>query len=288
MDDQLHLLTGAYALNALDDDERRRFEQALPFGDPTAEEARELSETAALLAAGTTPVAPPAALKERLMAQIAVTPQVTVAPEAGSAPAAPDAGSAPAAPDAGSAPVAPSPLHGRGDGASRGGGRRRALPPVARWLAAAAAVLLVAGVGAGVWGFQAQQQRDAALRELAAAQTSRSGVIDRILSEPDAKVQEVPAPGGATMLIAHSKDAQLAGVVTIGMAAPPAGKAYELWLIDAGGAAKPAGLVGVAEGSTWNELPGGLDGAALLGVTVEPAAGSPQPTTQPILLAPIA
>jgi anti-sigma-K factor RskA len=138
-----------------------------------------------------------------------------------------------------------------------------------------------------VWGFQAQQQRDAALRELAAAQASRSGVIDRILSEPDAKVQEVPAPGGATMLIAHSKDAQLAGVVTIGMAAPPAGKAYELWLIDAGGAAKPAGLVALGEGSTWNELPGGLGGAAVLGVTVEPAAGSAQPTTAPILLAPI-
>jgi anti-sigma-K factor RskA len=284
MDDQLHLLTGAYALNALDDDERRRFERALPFGDPTAEEARELSETAALLAAGTTPVPPPPALKERLMAQVAVTPQVGATPQ----PVTPPTSSRPVTPEAGSAPVAPSPLHGKGDGASRGGGRRRALPPVARWLAAAAAVLLVAGVGTGVWGLQAQQQRDAALRELAAAQTSRSGVIDRILSEPDAKVQEVPAPGGATMLIAHSKDAQLAGVVTIGMAAPPAGKAYELWLIDAGGAAKPAGLVAVAEGSTWNELPGGLDGAALLGVTVEPAAGSPQPTTQPILLAPIA
>lgn len=260
MDDQLHLLTGAYSLNALDDDERRRFERSLPFGDPTAEEARELSETAALLAAGTTPVPPTPALKDRLMAQIAVTPQEEVAP---------------------SAPP-PNVTVGR-----FGEDRRRALPAVTRWLAAAAAVLLIAAAGAGFWGLRAQQQRDDALRQLAAAQASRSGVIDRILSAPDAKIQEVPAPGGATMLIAHSKEAQLAGVVTIGMAAPPSGKAYELWLIDAGGAAKAAGLVPAGEGSTWNELPGGTGGAAFLGVTVEPAAGSPKPTTQPILLAPI-
>lgn len=263
-DDQLHLLTGVYALNALDGEERRRFESDLPFGHPTAEEARELSETAALLAAGTTPVAPPPALKARLMAQIAVTPQADVVPVAPSPP---------------QGATAPNVTYGR-----FGESRRRPFPPSARWLAAAAAVLLVAAGGAGLWGFQQQQQRDAALHALAAEQGSRSAVMDRILSAPDAKILEVPAPGGATMLIAHSKDAALAGVVTIGMAPAPQGKAYELWLIDAGGSAKPAGLVQAGDGSTWNELPGGLGNAAYLGVTVEPSGGSPHPTTKPILL----
>ena len=273
MDDQLHLLTGVYALNALDGEERGRFEDGLPFGHPTAQEARELSETAALLAAGTTPVAPPPALKERLMAQIALTPQAEVAPE----------------------PMHDEPVHDepvQEGGTGRFGERRRrasptsarSFPTSARWLAAAAAVLLLAAGGAGVWGFQQQQERDQAVQALAAAQGSRSAVMDRILSAPDGKVQEVAAPGGATMLIAHSKDAGVAGVVTIGMAPPPQGKAYELWLIDPAGAAKPAGLVKAGDGSTWNELSGGLGNAAYLGVTVEPAGGSPHPTTKPILL----
>ncbi|MCH6472336.1 anti-sigma factor [Sinomonas terrae] len=280
MDDQLHLLTGVYALNALDGEERGRFEDGLPFGHPTAQEARELSETAALLAAGTTPVAPPPALKERLMAQIALTPQAEVAPE-----------------PVHDEPVQEEPVHEEAPGRLGEGRRRvfptsarsfptsaRSFPTSARWLAAAAAVLLLAAGGAGVWGFQQQQERDQAVQALAAAQGSRSAVMDRILSAPDGKVQEVAAPGGATMLIAHSKDAGVAGVVTIGMAPPPQGKAYELWLIDPAGAAKPAGLVKAGDGSTWNELSGGLGNAAYLGVTVEPAGGSPHPTTKPILL----
>ena len=268
-DDQLHLLTGAWALNALDGDERRRFEAGLPFGHPSAEEARELAETAALLAAGTAPVAPPPALKARLMAQIAVTPQVEAAPVAPSPP---------------QAATAPSVAYGR-----FGESRPRLFPPSARWLAAAAAVLLVAAGGAGLWGIQEQQQRDAALHALAAEQGSPSALIGRILAAPDAKILEVPAPGGATMLIAHSKDAALAGVVTIGMAPAPQGKAYELWLIDAPGrSAVPAGLIRGGDGTSWNEIPGGIGTARYLGVTVEPAGGSPHPTTQPILLQQIA
>ena len=323
MDDQLHLLTGAYALNALDDDERRRFERALPFGHPVAEEARELSETAALLAAGATPVAPPAGLKARLMAQVAVTPQLEVVPQPEVAPQLevvpqPEAESpanraAESAGEVSPAEVSPEevsraelwPAEGAhhdgvpaesasADRPTRplagveserfGERRRRAFSVGSRWLAAAAAVLLVAAGGAGLWGLRAQQQRDDAVRELAAAQSGRSAVMDRILSAPDAKIEEVAVPGGATMLIAHSKEAQLAGVVTIGMSPAPQGKDYELWLIDAGGTAKAAGLVAAGDGSTWNELSGGIDGASYLGVTVEPKGGSHQPTTKPILL----
>jgi anti-sigma-K factor RskA len=276
MDDQLHLLTGAYALNALDDEERRRFEHTLGFGDETAEEARELAETAALLAAGTTPVAPPPDLKARLMAQIALTPQLdAVHPTCPRAPAAAQPAEDPAAES-----TPPTPLHGRS--------RLRGLSASSRWMAAAAAVLLAAAGGTGLWGFQQQHERDAALSALAAAQGAPSATMGRILAADDAKVQEVAAPGGATVLIAQSKDAGLAGVITIGMPAPPAGKSYELWLIDTAGKASPAGLVPAGNGTTWNELPGGVGTARYLGMTVEPAKGSPEPTTQPILLQTIA
>ncbi|GAB3277236.1 anti-sigma factor [Sinomonas notoginsengisoli] len=298
MDDQLHLLTGAYALNALDGDERRRFEHTLGFGDETAEEARELAETAALLAAGTRPVAPPQDLKARLMAQIAVTPQFDAVEEPHAAAPAPphDAGSRPhdawSPPrDAGSPPHdAGSPPHDAGSphpGATvtdLGERRRRALWSVpTKWLAAAAAVLLVATAAAGTWAVNAQRQRDDAVRQLAQASDAPGATMGRILAAPDAKVQEASVPGGGTVLIAHSRRDAVAGVVTIGLPQPPSGHVYELWLGDTAGAMKPAGLVN-GTGTTWNELTGGIGSAAALGVTVEPAGGSQQPTTAPLLV----
>ncbi|MFJ3958778.1 anti-sigma factor domain-containing protein [Arthrobacter sp. NPDC090010] len=271
MDDQLHLLTGAYALNAVDDDERRRFEAAAAPGLPLTEEARELSQVAALLAAGTTPVAPPSGLKDRLMAQIAVTPQLEAAvsevSEVHEAPAAPD-------PEAVPAPaVAPVVELDR---------RRRSSSP---WLLAAAALLAVAAVGAGVWGIQMRGQRDEAVRQLAASQGTPAEALSRIVAAPDASVRQIKGPDGSTVLIAHSRAESLAGVMTLGMKPAPQGKSYELWLIDSAGSAKAAGLVSASgTTSTWNELPGGIGDAAFLGMTVEPAGGSPQPTTKPVLV----
>lgn len=307
MDDQLHLLTGAYALNALDEDERRHFETSLTPGHPVTEEARELSQVAALLAAGTTPVAPPADLKARIMAQIAVTPQVeaVAGPEAlGSEPAATERPTQETpAPQAQRTSVpTPAPTTSA-DGAPAQGADSaqvsRAEPATAdvvplpvrrassstRWLAAVATVLAVAAAGTAGWAFQAQSQRDEAQRRLAAAQDSPAEAMNRIIAAPDAKVKQFSVPGGATMLVMHSEKEGRGGVMTLGMSAPPQGKSYELWLIDQAGAAKPAGLLeSGGGGSTWNELPGGIGSASFLGVTVEPEGGSAQPTTKPILV----
>jgi len=309
MDDHLHLLTGAYALNALDEDERRHFEKSLTPGHPVAEEARELSQVAALLAAGTTPVAPPADLKARLMAQIAVTPQF----EAATGPAGQEdavqepAGTVPAPASASedTTTAQPPPSHGADRAAEEAGaGSARIAPPVTRstdaevvplparrassstrWLAAVATVLAVATAGTAGWAFQAQSQREEAERRLAAAQDSPAEAMNRIIAAPDAKLKQFAVPGGATMLVMHSEKEGRGGVMTLGMAAAPQGKSYELWLIDQAGAAKPAGLLNSGGGaSTWNELPGGIGSASFLGVTLEPEGGSPQPTTKPILV----
>lgn len=288
MDDQLHLLTGAYALNALDDDERRRFEHTLGFGDETAEEARELAETAALLAAGTTPVAPPPDLKARLMAQIAVTPQFDAVEEP--RPSASVEGSYPSVEGsrpsvAGSHPYAGESAAPEATVADLGEHRRRAsrLPMSTRWLAAAAAALLVIAGVSGAWAIRVQQQRDDALRQLAVAADAPGAVMGKILAAPDAKVQEVSVPGGGTVVLAHSRQDAVAGVLTLGLPQPAQGHVYELWLGDASGSMKPAGLV-QGTGTTWNELAGGIGSATVLGVTVEPAGGSKQPTTAPILV----
>lgn len=107
-DHEIHTLSGAYAVDALDDEERARFEEHLAACASCRAEVADLRETAALLAE---PVEPPAALRERVLAEIAaVRPLPPVATTTGRRP------------------------------------RRWA-----RALAAAAAVVAVAGGGTAVW-----------------------------------------------------------------------------------------------------------------------------------------
>lgn len=106
----IHKLTGAYALDAVDDLERARFEQHLAECDDCRAEVAELRETAALLAE-TTAVAPPASLRDSVLAGIS---QVRPLP--------------PVVPTAATTSV------------------RRRLP-----LLVAAALVLIAGLGAVVW-----------------------------------------------------------------------------------------------------------------------------------------
>ena len=65
----VHKLTGAYALDALDDLERVRFEQHLAQCDDCRAEVGELRETAALLAE-TVATTPPASLRDSVLAGI--------------------------------------------------------------------------------------------------------------------------------------------------------------------------------------------------------------------------
>jgi len=65
----IHKLTGAYAMDALDELERARFEQHLASCDDCRAEVAELRETAALLSE-TVAVTPPASLRESVLAGI--------------------------------------------------------------------------------------------------------------------------------------------------------------------------------------------------------------------------
>ncbi|GGI05695.1 anti-sigma factor [Egicoccus halophilus] len=70
----IHLLTGAYAADALPDDERRFFEQHLGVCAACAQEVTELQATAARLGAAAAEPPPPA-LRARVLAQIDQTRQ---------------------------------------------------------------------------------------------------------------------------------------------------------------------------------------------------------------------
>jgi len=85
------------------------------------------------------------------------------------------------------------------------------------------------------------------------------------------------------------------GVLLIAANLPPltASQTYQMWLIPKGANAvpRPAGLFqSAASGAAVNTFAGALDLAniAAVAVTVEPAAGSPAPTSMPILAVPLA
>ena len=75
MTHDLHTLTGAYALDALDDDERREFEAHLAECDACADEVRGLRATGAML--GVAAAAPvPAAWRDSVLAEVRATRQL--------------------------------------------------------------------------------------------------------------------------------------------------------------------------------------------------------------------
>lgn len=110
---ELHMLTGAYALDAVDDLERARVRELLTYDPEAAAEVRSFTETAARLGAATA-VEPPSTMRDAVLAQIRATRQ---APPLNVATAAVD----------------PAPVGAR----------------TPRWLTVAAAVLLVLALGAG-------------------------------------------------------------------------------------------------------------------------------------------
>lgn len=69
------------------------------------------------------------------------------------------------------------------------------------------------------------------------------------------------------------------------------GRTYQMWVIPKGGAPRPAGLFQAdARGGAVHILQGAVDvaGTGAMAISVEPAGGSAQPTTTPIIVAPVA
>jgi anti-sigma-K factor RskA len=111
--------------------------------------------------------------------------------------------------------------------------------------------------------------------------------ISLLLSAPRAKLLTYPVTHGGLATVVLAADRHELAVVTTGLPALPAGKVYQLWLIG-----KPtitsAGLLPPAkDGQTPAVLATGVVKGDTLGLTVEPAGGSAQPTTTPILALPL-
>lgn len=250
MNPDAHTLTGAYALDALGDAERREFEAHLAGCPDCAREVDELRATAARLGLSAA-VEPPERLRQRVLARVVETRQE---PPLG-------------------APVPP-----RAAAAPRGGGRLVRLTAAAAVVAAAVAVALGAAVT------RAEHERDLARGEVAELR-ARYDPLAQLAAAPDVRAGAATGVDGGSALVLVSRGLNRAVLVTSDLPEPPAGRTYQAWLIAAGGPPRPAGfLASAAPGTAAPLVLTDLADAARIGLTVEPAGGSPQPTTTPVVL----
>jgi anti-sigma-K factor RskA len=246
----IHALTGAYVVDALEPAERMLVEQHLATCADCRAEVESLREAAAMLPE-TTLSAPPPGLRDRVLADISKVRPLPPVVEPTMLPT-------PAAePHAEAIPLA---------------SRRRRFRPA---LAAAAAV--VALIGGGIVAGQPWDDSSNQQTELTAA--------ERVLQDPDAEHVLKEFPDGATATLVRSGTEGKAVLLTSKMPAAPAGKDYQLWL-QKDGVMVPAGLMpGKADQTVL--LSGDPGGATAVGITVEPVGGSDKPTSAPIALFPL-
>ena len=270
-------MVAAYAVGALDADDRRAFEAHLASCKQCAAELAALRQVTTGLAMSVDPVAPPADLKARTIARATGRPQAhreTTAP--------------PAPP-----PVSIVHVHDKARGSWA-------------WLAAAAAILVAVAAGVYAWSLRNEL---AAVRQLADAATNdatrlRAQLLSvrqesakmaqtlGVLAAPDVLRVDLKGQGDLATATALVYWSAAHGVLLQNGANLPAldrDHVLELWAVPPGADAKPlaAGLFRVDQMGLVTMVappPATFAAADAFAITVEPSAGSPQPTT-PIILA---
>ena len=264
MSPDLHHLSGAYAVDALEQPERESFEHHLAFCPDCRAEVAELSQTATQLSV-LSEATPPPALRDAVLSGITrvrplpplVKDSATVT-SVSSAPAAVGTSTTPA--DAGSTV------------SDVGGGSDATVIPMRRrvstWFAAAAAAVAIAagGVAWGPWT------------------SDPASPMDQVVSASDA-TRVTSSKGALTAEVAYSRQLGKGAITVNGLPPAPDGKTYQLWYVGADGIARSAGLMEAdSDGRGTRVLEGNPNDAAAVGMTVEPAGGSQAPTTDPLVV----
>lgn len=189
-----HTFAGAYALDALDPDERDTFEAHLAACPDCRQEVAEFVSTAGRLALAASAVPPPA-LKHSVLRQITDVRQEPPRTTR-------------------ETPVARSP--------------RDSL--WLRRLMLAACLVAASLGGVATWQHQEAQQARQQARQ---AQTSADRVAE-VLAAGDARTHAASLPDGARGVVVTSASQNRAVFTASGLDAPPEGKVYELWFNDEG------------------------------------------------------
>ena len=257
MSADIHGLVGAYAVDAIDEQERSAFELHLVECPECQAEVVSLREAAAQLSL-MSETAPPSSMRDAVLAGIrTVRPLPPLEAQSRG-----QVASGPVGDDSPTADGPPRPettvLHFRP--------RRR----VTTWLAtaAAAAALLIGGITWSPWD-------DSSSGQVTASQ---------VLQAKDAQRFERTI-GGAKATIVRSASLGTAVIVADNMPAAPDGKDFQLWLNQPNKGMVSAGLMphGTAPTVTM-VLSGDAATATAAGITMEPAGGSAAPTSAPLAL----
>jgi anti-sigma-K factor RskA len=255
--DNMHVLSGSYALDALDAQERAEFERHLQHCPSCQAEVRGLRETAARLAIARA-ARPPAQLEQRVLAATYRTRQLP-----------------PLAAGRLRRDLRPTRLArlfaGRGNGWSNNWLRSP------RLIGALAAASVVAAVGLGITQVSTQHQLDSA--------QARSAAIAKVLDAPDARIEATSAtPGGAVTVVVSALQRE-AVVTTRGMPALSSSRVYQVWVMSSSGA-RSVGLLS-STNHIGQLLASGVRSGDQIGITVEPSGGSTHPTTTPVATVPL-
>jgi anti-sigma-K factor RskA len=111
-------------------------------------------------------------------------------------------------------------------------------------------------------------------------------VAGRVELQPDGSpVRVIPASVGFARLRVSAGRGEM---FVTHLPPPPADRVYQLWLERGTGAPAPSTLFTVtSQGTADVALPGYAAGVTRVLVTVEPAGGSPAPTSRPLIVAPL-
>jgi hypothetical protein len=129
-------------------------------------------------------------------------------------------------------------------------------------------------VGAGALAWTQYRAADAARTEAAR--------INSVVTDPGARLVQQKLPGGGTATMVVADDRAVVGGA--GLPALPSDRAYQLWRIR-GSQITSAGLGPAGNEGTgrWSRLVGDVQPGDVVAVSVEPAGGSAQPTTTPLV-----
>ena len=271
--DNMHVLTGSYALDALDVQERTEFERHLQHCPSCQAEVRGLRETAARLAIARA-ARPPAQMEQRVLAATYRTRQLP--PLTGARLRWGLRRTRVAQLFAGWLAAGQSrPDSSQASRSDRGRGNSWLRSP--RLIGAVAAASVVAAVGLGITQVSTQHQLDSA--------QARSAAIAKVLDAPDARIEATSAPAGGAVTVVVSALQHEALVTTRGMSPLSSSRVYQVWVMNSSGA-RSVGLL-ASTSHIGQLLASGVRSGDQIGITVEPSGGSPRPTTTPVVTVPL-
>lgn len=299
-------LSAGYALNALSLEDARLYTAGLRDNPDWIDIAAADVATAAFLARGVAQVAPPLATRGVLLSLISRTPQYPRRPS-GPIPGFPFVDDLPA--ESGREPLGEPPVTAEGhseppvveraqrDETPDASVENLVEPPrepvveraptdvvqtVARrsWmrgvfaLAASLVLLVTLGFGAALIGQQLSR-------------TPAQIALERIENAPDAQTAVVASESGGEVTAQWSESLGEAVILTHGLPALASGQTYQMWFIREDQVIVSAGLfITDRAGESTSVLDGTVENGDTIAVSVEPAGGSQQPTTTPIVAIP--